>query len=136
MWSLAISLVEIACGSYPYPPETFTNVFAQLQAIVEGEPPQLPHPSATPITITTPQGTSIDLELGSCEYSDAARDFVSQCLRKTPDDRPSYASLLEHEFVAHASQVDMAAWVHDAYSHRRQLSDKDAAAPASPSSSA
>jgi len=135
VWSLGISLVEIACGSYPYPPETFTNVFAQLQAIVEGEAPQLPRPSATPITITTPQGTSIELELGSCEYSDAARDFVAQCLRKIPDDRPNYASLLEHEFVAHAGQVDMAAWVNDAYAHRRHLSDKDAAAsPTNPSS--
>ncbi|WFD18672.1 mitogen-activated protein kinase kinase [Malassezia caprae] len=135
VWSLGISLVEIACGSYPYPPETFTNVFAQLQAIVEGDAPELPRPSTTPITIITPQGVSIELELGSCEYSDAARDFIAQCLRKTPDDRPNYASLLEHKFVAHAGQVDMAAWVNDAYEHRRHLSDKDAAAsPSDPSS--
>lgn len=135
VWSLGISLVEIAEGSYPYPPETFTNVFAQLQAIVEGDAPQLPRPSTTPITIVTPQGASVELELGTCEYSDAARDFIAQCLRKIPDERPNYASLLQHEFVAHANQVDMAAWVADAYAHRRLLADKDATASPHTSSS-
>lgn len=29
-------------GTYPYPPETYANVFAQLSAIVQGDPPCLP----------------------------------------------------------------------------------------------
>lgn len=29
-------------GTYPYPPETYANVFAQLSAIVQGDPPTLP----------------------------------------------------------------------------------------------
>jgi mitogen-activated protein kinase kinase len=29
-------------GKYPYPPETYSNVFAQLTAIVHGPPPSLP----------------------------------------------------------------------------------------------
>ena len=29
-------------GKYPYPPETYSNVFAQLTAIVHGDPPELP----------------------------------------------------------------------------------------------
>lgn len=29
-------------GKYPYPPETYANVFAQLTAIVHGPAPELP----------------------------------------------------------------------------------------------
>lgn len=29
-------------GTYPYPPETYSNVFAQLTAIVHGPPPEMP----------------------------------------------------------------------------------------------
>jgi mitogen-activated protein kinase kinase len=30
VWSLGLSIVECAIGRYPYPPETFTNIFSQL----------------------------------------------------------------------------------------------------------
>lgn len=33
------------------------------------------------------------------KYSEDARDFVSQCLIRDPDQRPSAAELLEHEFI-------------------------------------
>jgi len=42
IWSLGLSIVEVARGRYPYPPETYENVFAQLSAIVDGEAPGLP----------------------------------------------------------------------------------------------
>jgi mitogen-activated protein kinase kinase len=42
IWSLGLSILEIAKGVYPYPPETYNSVFAQLSAIVDGEPPTLP----------------------------------------------------------------------------------------------
>ena len=42
IWSLGLSILEIAKGIYPYPPETYNSVFAQLSAIVDGEPPDLP----------------------------------------------------------------------------------------------
>lgn len=35
-------MIELAMGQYPYPPETYSNVFAQLTAIVHGPPPELP----------------------------------------------------------------------------------------------
>lgn len=62
-------------GHYPYPPETYANVFAQLTAIVHGDPPELPE-----------------------SYSDDARDFTAACLRKVPEQRPSYSELLVSSF--------------------------------------
>lgn len=133
IWSLGISLVELTVGTYPYPPETFTNVFAQLQAIVEGDAPQLPTPSAEPIAVTLPSGMHIELELGQCTYSDTARDFVARCLCKIPEHRPTYAQLLEHPFLTGARHVDMAAWATSAYAARRRLGEEDdASAPTTP----
>lgn len=64
-------------GHYPYPPETYANVFAQLTAIVHGDPPELPE-----------------------SYSDDARDFTAACLRKVPEQRPSYSELLVSSFFS------------------------------------
>lgn len=133
IWSLGLTLVEIAMGTYPYPPETFANVFAQLQAIVEGPAPMLPEPSDEPITVVSRAGVPIELEMGSCVYSPVASDFVAQCLRKAPNERPTYAELLEHPFlVADAARSDaeigMADWVShslDAQAVRRSESGSE-----------
>lgn len=39
VWSLGLSLVEVAGGKYPYESD---NMFAQLKAIIDEEPPKLP----------------------------------------------------------------------------------------------
>lgn len=102
VWSLGLSLVEIAKGGYPYPADTYTDVFAQLQAIVWGDPPTLPAIK----------------EDGTGGYSPEAHDFVRQCLAKNPHQRASYITLLGHPFLladrARAesdNDVDMVAWV-------------------------
>ncbi|WOO78807.1 Protein kinase wis1 [Vanrija pseudolonga] len=100
VWSVGLSIIEIAKGTYPYPPETFANVFAQLTAIVNGPAP------------TLPKGYSAD-----------AHDFVAKCLLKDPNQRPTYAQLLEHPFLKadKDADVDMAGWVASAMerqSHR------------------
>jgi mitogen-activated protein kinase kinase len=71
VWSLGLTIIEFAVGHYPYPPETYSNVFAQLQAIVHGDPPGLPD-----------------------GYSKDADNFVAMCLQKDANKRPSYAQLL------------------------------------------
>lgn len=78
IWSLGLTLIECALGRYPYPPETYNNIFSQLSAIVDGEPPDLPEDG----------------------YSDAARNFVRGCLNKIPNLRPTYAMLLQHAWLA------------------------------------
>ncbi|EON62283.1 STE/STE7 protein kinase [Coniosporium apollinis CBS 100218] len=78
IWSLGLTIIECAMGRYPYPPETYNNIFSQLSAIVDGEPPDLP-----------PEG-----------FSDASRNFVAGCLNKIPHLRPTYAMLLQHAWLA------------------------------------
>lgn len=78
IWSLGLTIIECALGRYPYPPETYNNIFSQLSAIVDGEPPDLPEDG----------------------FSDAARNFVRGCLNKIPNLRPTYAMLLQHAWLA------------------------------------
>jgi mitogen-activated protein kinase kinase len=78
VWSVGLATLEIALGKYPYPPETYLNVFAQLSAIVHGDPPELPD-----------------------TYSEHARDWVNRCLVKRPEGRASYAELMVCYFAQH-----------------------------------
>ena len=34
IWSLGLSIIECALGQYPYPPETYNNIFSQLSVIL------------------------------------------------------------------------------------------------------
>ncbi|PGH02789.1 STE/STE7 protein kinase [Blastomyces parvus] len=82
IWSLGLTVIECAMGRYPYPPETFNNIFSQLNAIVHGDPPKLP-------------------ERG---YSSKAKDFVQSCLNKNSSLRPTYAMLLRHPWLSSLMQ--------------------------------
>ncbi|KIJ49467.1 hypothetical protein M422DRAFT_27832 [Sphaerobolus stellatus SS14] len=99
VWSLGLSMLELAMGTYPYPPETYQNVFAQLTAIVHGPPPEMPE-----------------------KYSESAREFVSLCMHKDPEIRATYAQLLEHPFLKEdcTREVDMAGWVERALERRKR----------------
>lgn len=85
IWSLGLSILEMALGAYPYPPETFDNIFSQLSAIVDGPTPKLP------------EG----------KFSADAQNFVSMCLQKIPERRPTYAALLEHPWLKRYENVDV-----------------------------
>lgn len=77
IWSLGLSILEMSKGCYPYPPETYNNVFSQLSAIVDGDPPELP----------------------PGKFGPEAQDFVRQCLHKNPNKRPTYGELLLHPWL-------------------------------------
>lgn len=85
VWSLGLSILEMALGRYPYPPETFDNIFSQLSAIVDGPPPTLP----------------LD------RFSKDAYEFVQACLRKNPDKRPTYEQLLQHPWLVKYREIDV-----------------------------
>ncbi|RKF61232.1 Protein kinase wis1 [Erysiphe neolycopersici] len=84
IWSLGLTIIECALGKYPYPPETYNNIFSQLSAIVDGDPPDLPKES----------------------FSPQIRDFVRSCLNKKPMLRPKYSMLLQHIWLAQLSKPE------------------------------
>ncbi|KAG6833554.1 hypothetical protein H0H87_005205 [Tephrocybe sp. NHM501043] len=112
VWSLGLSMIEIAIGQYPFPPETYANVFAQLTAIVHGDPPDLPED----------------------RYTAEARDWVAQCLAKKPEDRATYQELLDHPFLKADAErdVDMVTWVKGAldYWDKKLAKEREAAVQA------
>lgn len=74
VWSLGISLLELATGRYPY--KVWGTPFEQLKQVVKDDPPRLP----------------------SGEFSEEFEDFISQCLQKLYTARPNYDQLLNHPF--------------------------------------
>ncbi|CAF0988106.1 unnamed protein product [Rotaria sordida] len=84
VWSLGITIYEIATGYFPF--REWTSVFDQLQQIVEGPPLRL----------------TVDRLSNNC------KDFVNTCLNKDENQRPKYKKLLEHEFVRKATTSQQA----------------------------
>jgi mitogen-activated protein kinase kinase len=95
IWSLGLSILEIAKGVYPYPPETYNSVFAQLSAIVDGEPPELPEEFSEVAQGFVRQWSS------SNSPQPRPCDSVDLCfsLNKIPRKRPTFNMLLEHPWL-------------------------------------
>lgn len=117
IWSLGLSLVEMALGRYPIPvpddkevasifemdPNGLTPrfdgriapqslaIFELLEYIVNQPPPSLPKPY----------------------FSDDFIDFVDRCLKREPSERSDLKKLLNHPFVTRYQRepVDLAKWV-------------------------
>merc|ERR1719171_2715516 len=77
IWSLGITLIECALGHFPYTAYTGSNYFVLLGQILNDPPPQLP----------------------ANTFSAEFQDFVSLCLCKEPEQRPTSQQLLEHPFI-------------------------------------
>lgn len=77
IWSLGLSLIEMATGEYPYAPESYGSIFSQLNAIVEDPAPML----------------------DPTKYSPEACDFVARMLDKSPAKRPRYSQIAEHPWL-------------------------------------
>ncbi|EJU04202.1 MAP kinase [Dacryopinax primogenitus] len=115
VWSLGLTMIEMAMGKYPYPPETYANVFAQLSAIVHGPAPELPP-----------------------GYSEEAEAFVAMCLRKDAAQRPTYSELLEQPFLVNdrTLEVDMVGWVAKAIEYKNAHRVASSSGPDGPPPSA
>ncbi|TMS36437.1 hypothetical protein L596_003599 [Steinernema carpocapsae] len=84
VWSLGITLVEIATGQFPYQNIYELPIFKQLEVIVLGDPPFL---------------RSNDV------YSQLTVNFVNQCVIKDVTLRPDYTTLMNTDyFRRYASQ--------------------------------
>jgi len=84
VWSLGITLYEIATGYFPF--REWKSVFDQLQQILEG-------PS---------------LKLTIDRLSDNCKNFVNTCLNKDENQRPKYKQLLEHRFLQKIKEIQQA----------------------------
>lgn len=82
VWSLGISLIELATGTFPY--NTWGTPFEQLKQVVKDDPPRLPTGQFSP-----------DLE-----------DLIVKCLQKDYKQRPNYDALLAHNFCKEHSEKD------------------------------
>ncbi|XP_013419115.1 dual specificity mitogen-activated protein kinase kinase 7 [Lingula anatina] len=89
VWSLGITLVELATGQFPY-----TNCrtdFEVLTKVLEEDPPLLPSGSG---------------------FSSEFQSFVKECLAKDYRKRPKYRKLLDHPFIKkyETADVNVAEW--------------------------
>ncbi|CAI2176201.1 1163_t:CDS:2 [Funneliformis geosporum] len=91
VWSVGITLMELAMGRFPFPPDgSQLTVLELLQHIVNEAAPKLP--------------------VG--KFPEDFDDFVQKCLIKEVSGRPSPNELLKHRYVTDAkeSKVDVEAW--------------------------
>lgn len=82
VWSLGISMIELATGKFPY--DRWKNPFQQLKQVVEDPSPQLP----------------------AGQFSEEFDDFVKKCLNKNYKERPNYDALLQHPFITKHAHED------------------------------
>ena len=96
VWSLGITLIELATGKFPYP--KWNSVFDQLQQVVDSDPPRL----------------EAQVEGRDSAFTLDFVNFVNICLIKDEQQRPKYKSLLTQPFIKTSegdSTVDVAAYV-------------------------
>ncbi|XP_005168897.1 dual specificity mitogen-activated protein kinase kinase 5 isoform X1 [Danio rerio] len=81
VWSVGISFMELALGSFPYPQiqknQGSLMPLQLLQCIVDEDPPVLP--------------------VG--QFSEKFVHFITQCMRKLPKERPAPNNLMDHPFI-------------------------------------
>ncbi|KAF2357169.1 Protein kinase domain [Trinorchestia longiramus] len=89
VWSLGITLVELATGRFPY--QDCRTDFEVLTKVLDNDPPSLPQ---------------------EMDFSDEFRSFVKDCLVKDYRQRPKYKKLLEYPFIKkyEKEEVDVVNW--------------------------
>ncbi|XP_046678093.1 dual specificity mitogen-activated protein kinase kinase dSOR1 isoform X4 [Homalodisca vitripennis] len=119
IWSLGLSLVEMAIGMYPIPPpdaKTLAAIFGPNRN-QDGDPSQQangngPRPMAIfellDYIVNEPPP-----KLPSGIFSDEFKDFVDRCLKKNPAERADLKTLMDHEWIrrSESEDNDIAGWV-------------------------
>ncbi|XP_034939025.1 dual specificity mitogen-activated protein kinase kinase dSOR1 [Chelonus insularis] len=130
VWSLGLSLVEMAIGMYPVPPpdtNTLVSIFGPqaLQVLPNDTANNTSTPAQSPShNANSPRPMAIfelldyivnepPPKLPPGIFTDAFTDFVDRCLKKNPAERADLKTLMNHEWIrkAEAENVDIAGWV-------------------------
>lgn len=115
IWSLGLSLVELAIGMYPIPPPDAKTIEAILRGRSEDDSPSHkngPRPMAIfellDYIVNEPPP-----KLPAGVFTDEFKDFVDRCLKKNPDERADLKTLMDHAWIQKADKedVDIAGWV-------------------------
>ncbi|XP_065672583.1 dual specificity mitogen-activated protein kinase kinase 1 isoform X2 [Hydra vulgaris] len=125
IWSIGLSLVELALGRYPIPCLT-TEDFIQIFMNPEKGTHVLPPGAKAPPGVTETKSMAIfelldyivneePPKLPSQYFSNDFCDFVNKCLKKNPNERPDVKELMEHPWMlkaeAEKNNIDFAGWV-------------------------
>ncbi|XP_062603159.1 dual specificity mitogen-activated protein kinase kinase 1-like isoform X1 [Saccostrea cucullata] len=139
IWSLGLSLVEMAIGRYPIPPpspEDLASIFGEnamaehMEAAKTGKPLKgvrakdgcpgdfqvLTGDGPLPMAIFELLEYIVNEPpptLPKGKFSDLFIDFVEKCLKKKPSDRADLQSLMSHPFVTRSEEevMDIGNWV-------------------------
>ncbi|KAK5650520.1 hypothetical protein RI129_001549 [Pyrocoelia pectoralis] len=105
VWSLGITLVELATGVYPY--QDCKTDFEVLTKVIDQDPPILPE---------------------NKDFSPEFRQFVSLCLTKDPKQRPKYNKLQNERFIRNyeTADVNVGKWFRKAMEQADLLTNKKA----------
>ena len=130
LWSLGLSLLEMALGCYPIPPPDPGHLAHSFGPAFLEDPQNLVPSPRTPRAPHTPQGMNKTMaifelleyivnqpppRLPGRVFSSEMRDFVDICLRKNPAERPDLATLMAHPWLKGVEQdtTDVAQWVQE-----------------------
>ncbi|XP_041031084.1 dual specificity mitogen-activated protein kinase kinase 1 [Carcharodon carcharias] len=130
IWSMGLSLVEMAIGRYPIPPPD-ANELEQIFGCRMGEdstssepnPPAPARPGSSFGVDCRPPMAIFELldyivnepppKLPTGVFSEEFQDFVKKCLIKNPAERADLKQLMAHSFIkrSEAEEVDFAGWL-------------------------
>ncbi|XP_049638761.1 dual specificity mitogen-activated protein kinase kinase 1 [Suncus etruscus] len=130
IWSMGLSLVEMAVGRYPIPPPDAKELELMFGCPVEGDAAETPPRPRTPGRPLSSYGMDsrppmaifelLDYivnepppKLPSSVFSLEFQDFVNKCLIKNPAERADLKQLMVHAFIkrSDAEEVDFAGWL-------------------------
>lgn len=123
IWSLGLSLVEMAIGMYPIPPpdaKTLAAIFGPSKEDDESQTQVSPvHGNGSgprPMAIFELLDYIVNEpppKLPSGIFSNEFKDFVDRCLKKNPAERADLKTLMNHEWIRKSENenVDIAGWV-------------------------
>lgn len=124
IWSLGLSLVELALGRYPIPPpdpKELKAIFGAAYCETDQGPSLSPNNKAFP-PLDARQSIFESLYRIVCEppptvpegvFTPEFKHFIDSCLKKNPQERANLISLTSHPFIqrTETDTIDFARWV-------------------------